>query len=270
MELLNAVSDPMMDVFGDDPVIWDDAQAVREAAYTSATEYLSIKREQLEGHGISVETTMEHGRASDVILRLAEANAPDLIAMSTHGRSGLSRMVLGSVSGQVLRGVATPLLLVRPQEDDTGPVATLSDMIIPLDMSTNGEGVLPLAVDLAKVLELKITLVMALPNMSQFYAGSEPVAYPPDFLDVAEKTIRGYLEETTQRIAKESGVSVKWEVLRGDAGQAIVDFAKNVSGDIIAMSSHGRSAMGRLVLGSVSDKVVRTSGDPVLIVRPAI
>ncbi len=195
----------MMDVFGDDPVIWDDAQAVREAAYTSATEYLSIKREQLEGHGISVETTMEHGRASDVILRLAEANAPDLIAMSTHGRSGLSRMVLGSVSGQVLRGVATPLLLVRPQEDDTGPVATLSDMIIPLDMSTNGEGVLPLAVDLAKVLDLKVTLVMALPNMSQFFAGTEPVAYPPDFLDVAEATIRDYLEETTRRITKESG-----------------------------------------------------------------
>ncbi len=127
-----------------------------------------------------------------------------------------------------------------------------------------------MALELAKVLDLKVTLVMALPNLSQFYAGTEPIAYPSNFLEMAEATIRDYLEETAQRIRKESDVSVRWEMLRGDAGQAVVDFAKSVSNNLIAMSSHGRSALGRLVLGSVSDKVVRTSGDPVLIVRPAI
>lgn len=269
VELINVVSDPMMDVLGEAPVIWEEAPAIREAADNFARDYLSQKRGQLEGLGVNVKTTMEHGRASDEILRFAETNAPDLIAMSTHGRSGLRRMLLGSVSGQVLRGVATPLLLVRPRENTVEPVATLSDMIIPLDMSPSGEGVLPTAIGLAKVLDLNVTLVMALPNASQFYSGTEPVVYPSNFLERAEAAIRDYLEETSKRISKESDLSVGWEALRGDAGQAIVDYAKSVSNNLIAMSSHGRSAMGRLVLGSVSDRVIRTSGDPVLIVRPA-
>ena len=109
---------------------------------------------------------------------------------------------------------------------------------------------------------------MALPNFSQIYYGTEPVAYPANAIDIMEQAIKDYLASVAQRISEADGTEVSWEMLQGDAGNAIVKYAASMSNNLVVMSTHGRSGLGRMLLGSVTDKVVRQSGDPVLVIRP--
>jgi nucleotide-binding universal stress UspA family protein len=268
--LLQAVDEPVVDMFDEGRMLWENYQQMRDSADNAARDYLQQQASDLERLGLGATTYLGHGRPFDVILNYAEEYQADLIAMSTHGRSGITRLILGSVAGRVLHGTKTALLLVKPREEDAPrPEARLTDILVPLDMSQHGEAVLPVARDLAKGLGLKVTLAMALPTASQLYVGTEPVAYPGNVLDVAEQSIREYLQAAARQIQEADGLNVEWKVLDGDADDAIVDYASNqMQNNLIAMSTHGRSGLGRWVLGSVTDQVVRSSGDPVLVVRP--
>jgi len=82
-------------------------------------EYLGNSGESLKGKGITVKTIVSTGNAADEILRAAEEIKADLIAMSTHGRSGLRRLAFGSITDKVLRGSRVPVLMVRAPEGTT-------------------------------------------------------------------------------------------------------------------------------------------------------
>lgn len=236
-------------------------------ARESGQEYLRQQCRRLEGLGVRCATLVEVGRPADVILQHDERDSPWLIALSTHGRSGLARLVLGSVASRLLQTARSPLLLVRPRDETLPAVARLDEVIVPLDASPLAEGVLPLVVDLASGLRLAVTLVQALPTASQLYMGTEIVAHPADILERAEQAVREYLQGVASRL-EQQGLQAHLEVLSGEAGSAIVEFARQRPHNIIAMTTHGRSGLGRWVLGSVTDKVVRSSGDPVVVVRP--
>ena len=107
----------------------------------------------------AVQRTVSKGKAADVIIESAAAEKQTLIAMATHGRSGLNRFLLGSVAEKVLRGASNPLLLVRATEK-TPPwdMATLKSVIVPLDGSELAESVLLSAEELAKNLDLEVVL----------------------------------------------------------------------------------------------------------------
>jgi nucleotide-binding universal stress UspA family protein len=94
------------------------------------------------------------------------------------------------------------------------------------------------------------------------------VAHPQDLLARAEELVSMYLRDLAERIQSEDGTPAKWKVLWGDAATEIVELARSTENNMVAMCTHGRSGVGRWVLGSVTDKVVRSSGDPVLVVRP--
>ena len=251
-----------------DPEDWLDLPHLWDSVEKASREYLNGQAKRLGELDIPVTTRVLHGKAADAILEHAEGEAPDLIAMSTHGRSGLSRVVLGSVAGRVLHGARAPLLLVHPKDDVREPVARLTDIVVPLDASELGETALPLARLLARRLSLNVSLVMALPTSSQLYLGTEFVAHPADIMERTEEAANSYLGDVARRVEEEDGLNVRWQVLRGDAGNAIVEYARDLPDNLVAMSTHGRSGLGRWVLGSVTDKVVRSSGDPVLVVRP--
>jgi nucleotide-binding universal stress UspA family protein len=104
--------------------------------------------------------TVGKGKAADVIIESAAVERETLIAMATHGRSGLNRWLLGSVAEKVLRGTSNPLLLVRATEQ-TPPweMAALKRVIVPLDGSELSERILPYVEALAKHLELEVTLL---------------------------------------------------------------------------------------------------------------
>lgn len=87
-----------------------------EAEHELAERYLSAEMSKLQAEGLNVSSAIVEGNVADEIIRYANENGIDLIAMSTHGRGGLGRLVFGSVSDAVLRSAACPLLLIRSQE----------------------------------------------------------------------------------------------------------------------------------------------------------
>ena len=108
-----------------------------------------------------VQCTVRQGNAAEAIIEVAGAEKQTLIAMATHGRSGLDRWLLGSVAEKVLRGASNPTLVVRAKrEKNPGwEMATLKRVIVPLDGSELSERILPHVEALAKHLDLEVTLL---------------------------------------------------------------------------------------------------------------
>lgn len=266
--LLHAVSEPVIDMFADEQIIWDNIDELRESARRASAEYLQRVSARLTADGITNIVHNVYGVAADVILDYATSGSGDLIAMSTHGRSGIRRFVMGSVATRVVNGTDTPLLLVQPQEEAGADVGVTS-VLVPLDMSPHSEEVLPLTRELAKAMKLDMSLIMVIPTLSQLFVGTEPAAYPTNALEQVDKYAREYLKEKAEQIQSEDGLKVSWKVVQGDIGRGITDDADSQANSMIAMSTHGRTGLRRWVLGSVTDKVIRSSGRPVLVVRPS-
>ena len=189
--LLHAVSEPVIDMFADEQIIWDNIDELRESARRASAEYLQRVSARLTADGITNIVHNVYGVAADVILGYATSGSGDLIAMSTHGRSGIRRFVMGSVATRVVNGTDTPLLLVQPQEEAGADVGVTS-VFVPLDMSPHSEEVLPLTRELAKAMKLDMSLIMVIPTLSQLFVGTEPAAYPTNALEQVDKYAREY------------------------------------------------------------------------------
>jgi nucleotide-binding universal stress UspA family protein len=218
----------------------------------------------------SVICAIDKGRAAEAIIEKAAARKGTLIAMATHGRSGFNRWLLGSVAEKVLRGTNNPLLLVRPT--DGAPAqgeAAFNSVIVPLDGSELAESVLPGVVDLAKQLDLGIVLFRAFNIHYGMYAGSDGY-YGFDFDQLVEdfrQEASGYLEKHREAIKKQGIDKISCIVQEGLSADEIISFGRRSPDNLIAMCTHGRSGVQRWVLGSVTETVVRHSGNPVLVLR---
>jgi nucleotide-binding universal stress UspA family protein len=218
-----------------------------------------------------VKCTVEQGKAEDVIIEKIESDAT-LTAMTTHGRSGINRLLLGSVAEKVLRGSTAPLLLIRASEEATSEAeAALKCVIVPLDGSELAENVLPSVVELAKALKLEILLLRAYQIPTNAYATMEDY-YPINYEEIGvalRDEAQSYLEKKVGELERKGIEKVSFAIPEGSGADKIVAFGRRTADNLIAMCTHGRSGVKRWVLGSVTEKVVRLSGDPVLIVRSA-
>ena len=237
-----------------------------------AENYLAGVADEFRREGIDVETKVVKGRAAAQILEQAEQENVGLIAMSTHGRSGLARWVMGSRIDKILRACEQPVLLVRPRDGGAGGEAAgrLSKIVVPLDGSDAAETALPFAEELAKALGLELILIQVIGIETTVHFGpmapdSWPV--PSDVLQRLDVVSSGYLTGLAKRL-KDRELTVQWEVLRGASGPSIVEFAKETPDCLVVMTTHGRSGFRRWVMGSATDEVVRHTGEPVLVIRP--
>ncbi len=237
-----------------------------------AENYLAGVADELRREGIDVETKVVKGRAAAQIMGYCEQENVGLIAMSTHGRSGLARWVMGSGIDKILRACEQPVLLVRPRDESASgeAAARLSKIIVPLDGSNAAEAALPFAEELSKALGLEAILIQVIGVETTVHFGpmapdSWPV--PSDILQRLDVVASGYLTGLAKQL-KDKGLTVQWEVLRGSAGFRIVEFARETADSLVVMTTHGRSGFRRWVMGSVTDQVVRHAGEPVLVMRP--
>jgi nucleotide-binding universal stress UspA family protein len=220
---------------------------------------------------LTVSCCVEDGRAPEVIVDRASRGPGTLITMATHGRSGSQRWLLGSVAQKVLQASINPLLLIRPSEKtrSRGEVR-LNTVILPLDGSHLAEKIFPHVVYLANRLKLEIVLIRtySLPTTGYFMATG---VSPPAIGELGEK-IKGeatdYLQAKVEELQAEGIEKVSYVLVEGRGPEEIVDLARKTADNMVAMSTHGRSGIGRWVLGSVTDRVVCYSGDPVLVIRP--
>lgn len=217
-----------------------------------------------------VKCTVEKGRAEDAIIERSEADTAMLIAMATHGRSGLNRFLLGSVAEKVLRGTANPLLLVRATETaKSDGEAAFKSIIVPLDGSELAESVIPMVAGVAKKLDLEVVLFRAYHIPYNAYAGDDgyyAVNYD-DLIASVRDEAKEYLGKKMAEVKKLGVATVSAVTKEGFAGDEIIAFGSKTPDGLIAICSHGRSGVKRWVLGSVTEIVARHTNDPMLIVR---
>ncbi|HZT81311.1 MAG TPA: universal stress protein [Gemmataceae bacterium] len=224
--------------------------------------YLERLAGRLADTGVAVHTAVVEGFAADVLREQAEAAGAGLIVMSTHGRGPFSRFWLGSVADALVRAAPVPLLLVRPSEQPAAGPA-FRHVLIPLDGSALAEQAIQPAVEVGRLTGADYMLIRVVPPVFRVDDGRGEVW---EATERQEEEAKQYLDRVAARLRGE-GLAVSTRVVTGQQpADAILRAASST--DLIALATHGRRGLGRLVLGSVADKLIRAATVPVLVHRP--
>src|SRR5690606_2906760 len=197
------------------------------------------------------------------ILAYAQDHAPDLIVMGTHGRSGVDRLLLGSVAEDVVRLADCPVLTIRP---DTEPAPLgVRRVLAPVDFSAASWLAVAYAKHLAALTGAPLALVHVVETLPSYGLVDIPPSFPPPSVEVEAEAREALLD-----LAREAGgppVEVVPHVVAGHPTIGVLEAAAALAPDLLVLPTHGRSGLKRLVLGSVAEQVVRRGPCPVLVVR---
>jgi nucleotide-binding universal stress UspA family protein len=234
-----------------------------------ARRYLTDLASRVNPREIEVSSEVAEGTPASEILRAAEADDIVMVAMATHGRSGLQRWALGSVADRVMRMSEVPTLLIRPPEvQEKQEAVSLNRLLVPLDGSPLGELAIEPAAELARAAGATIVLLRVEAWLSTNTAFVSEGVYTPDlseFESEQEATAMEYLEGLRERVPE--GIACETVVLRGFPNPLLEDYVATNPIDLVVMSTHGRSGFARFVVGSTADNLVRC-GVPTLLIRP--
>jgi len=230
-----------------------------EDSSRSSEEALAATEREIVLHGAAVTRHKVTSKdPASVILDVAAELRPDLVAMSTHGRSGIKRWVRGSVAERVLRECPAPLLLVNPF---THSGSSFDRVLVPLDASDYSAQILDTLLPFAKTFEAELTLL---------YVDFDDPTDTPKQAEGRRATrkddIENWLAKPLAR-ANQAELSVDLRIAHGDVASVIQELAKPDDYDLVAMTTHGNSGPGRWSLGSVTTKVLRNCKIPVLLHR---
>lgn len=247
---------------------WADAVLQEEAEYLE-----DVSRRIHDAGGVTPLTDTREGSVADVIRRHGLNVLADLIVMTTHGHTGLSRAWLGSVADAVVRQDSIPVLMVRPNDQ---PIALnehplYSHVVVPLDGSPAAETALEQATRIGSLAHARYTLVrIVAPVMVPVhpYAFAGAAVRPDDDVTSGEmQHAREYLEAQAAQLAA-TGLRVEAQVRLADhPATGILGVARDVQADLISMCTH-RHGAARFVLGSVADKILRGGTLPLLVMHP--
>ena len=210
---------------------------------------------EAEAAGLSAERlhTPTTATAAEAIQQVAASLEHPVICMTTRGQGDVRAALLGSVSASVLAGTDGPLVLLGPRAA-AHPPATLSRLLVALDGSLTSEAILPTAMLWAELLALPVTLLHV----------GERVDAPRGQHD-PHSVVAGVADQYRTK-----GLALDATVRNGeDPAEVIAACADEQPGTLLAMASHGRSGVRRMLLGSVTADTVRQAASPVLTVRPA-
>lgn len=229
----------------------------------TATGYLDVLARELRDAGFKTTTRVPWGRPADVIRQIADESNVDMVVMTTHGRSGITRFLIGSVADNVLRTTERPLLLIRAQHEPPTHFS-VDTILVPLDGSRLAETGLPFAKALASQLSADVVLQRTIVPPALLY-GEQIVPSAAPVLEDLEAEARDYLETQRERV-EDAGVTVKVAVDVGFPVEAITTTADRTGADLIVLTTHGRTGPARTVLGSVADGLVRHAHCPCLVI----
>jgi nucleotide-binding universal stress UspA family protein len=205
-----------------------------------------------EKNTISIATATRTGNPAEGILDYADKGYPCLIVMATHGRSGPSRWAVGSIADKVIRSTTRqPLLLIRAKgaHPDVRAKRILKKTLVPLDGSVLSEAVIPYISEIARNLQMELTLLQVVPKTNHTFAGAET-----------------YLQEWCLQLEKQ-GIAAGYEVRIGATADQIIDFADETACDLVAMSTRGQTGINLWSLGSIAQKVLLGGNTPLMLIR---
>jgi len=249
-------------------------EQIIETELDNADDYLKSVATSDTCRGITIKTEAMFGQPLQDILSVAESRQVDLIVICSHGRTGIKRWALGSIAQGLAHQSSVPLLVLR----EGGRVTALSSAdvthfpcaFVALDGSPFAETVLVPAANLVAAL--------AMPNEGILHLTQVVTSTKEE----AQKSAKAYISGVAERLQvtlKGLNLSITWSLLRDvDVAGAIVDVAEHgesrtaatgmSGGDLIAMSTHGRGGLERLMMGSVTERVLHSTSLPMFIVRP--
>lgn len=239
---------------------------------STTDEYLKQAAAKYFSPSVHTDCVQEVGKPAEVIVDRAKDDPACLIAMATHGLSGARRWLLGSVASKVARTTANPLLFIRPSDDQEPSTGIeLKTVFVPLDGSALAEKVLPHVIALAKKINVEVQLVRiySLPPDTYLVGDGVYMQTLGQQRETIQKEAETYLEGKVEELRAEGLDQVISTAIGGDPAGEIIDLAQSTPNNLIAMSSHGRSGIAQWVIGSVAEKVIHHSRDPVLVIRPA-
>jgi nucleotide-binding universal stress UspA family protein len=221
--------------------------------------------------GRRVSATALSGPAAATLIEYARDSEADLVVMTTHGRGGIQRAWLGSVVDQMIRNLSVPVLAVRASEtSQVESPASVSGILVPLDGSPLAEDALQPAARMARLWSAKISLVRI---VQPVLIGTDPAlplasTYDEQLTRLEIVAAQEYLDAVSLRLRNQGVESSAQVMLGGPTADTILQLAQSKPVSMIALATHGRGGMPRLVLGSVADKLIRGADVPVLVVRP--
>ena len=245
------------------PAPAENALLIVDAATQAAREYLLGIQERLDREGVRVRSEVRVGSTIGVILDFVEDAKATMIAMATHGTSGLKRVLLGSVAEAALRKSPVPVLVVRPfWTPDETPTRDLEgrpirNLLVPVDGSDLSGLVVPAALEFAALFDPRVILLRVLDARKTAHGSRE--------LEDARSHLQGMAKPFERK-----GIETLQLVERGHPVEKILETARFHEVDLIAMTTHGRSGITRLVTGSVTEQVLRRAPVPLLVVRAAV
>ena len=281
LQVLEPVFEPIFGAIGlTDSVEEEQLLQMRDEQFAAINHYLEKIASKLRADGLEVITKVIDGNhPATQILWEAEHDPQILtIAMMTHGRRGILHWLFGSVAAELVQVTPRPLLLLRPQESDRSfsmlnfKAAHYQNIIVPLDASPFAEQALDQASELALAMNATIHLISIVPF---------PHVLPVHIHKVEKESqlvMRAALHETEVERRKqylvqkaeqfrERGIRVHTDVASGHPAEEILSFCTQDGQTLLVMTTHGRSGLRRIVLGSVAMKVVQEAHVPILLVR---
>ncbi len=244
--------------------------AWRDEGKKRLTEFV---REALPSIG-EFDVSVERGRPGDVIRAEADRLEADLVVMGTHGRTGLRRVLLGSVAEEVLRRAACPVLTVG--EDDDGaktdePRETIRSILVPIDFSDHSSAGVHLAAAVAATFDAEVHILHVIDLRAR--EAHEPLI--EDTQSSMDEIYAAAMKDARDAILRERaslekvgpGPAIQDHVILGNPNEEIPRQAQQLKVDLIVIGSQGRTSLGDRLLGSTAERVVRLAECPVLTLR---
>jgi nucleotide-binding universal stress UspA family protein len=218
-----------------------------------------------------IKTAILTGEAAEEIINYAGKNKVSVIIMASHGRSGITAWVMGSVANNVLQATEVPVLLIGVSKPPrkVPPKRLVERVLLPLDGSERGEVAVPYVKKLIDKLGVEVILlgVVAAGQHIRTVGGLDYILYPEAELELVKTEAKEYLDRVYQRLKGGKGALRLELKVSGDVAGEIIKFADRAKASLIAISAHGHSGIEKWVFGSVANKIVQASKIPVLVVR---
>ena len=204
--------------------------------------------------------------AAPPIVEYAREQDIDLVVMGTHGRRGVRKLLLGSVTNEVIRLAPCSVLTVRGK-GETVPFGEITRIFVPVDFSEHGKQALAIACMMAATVGAELQLAHVLHDVPHpaFYTEGATVLHSWK-ADIRQRALSS-LEEFHDQAGGCQGVSAGFLTLEGNPGHEIVRFSKDHGTDLIVMATHGLTGIKHFLLGGTAEKVIAGAECPVLVVN---
>jgi len=221
---------------------------------------IQAKETLATGFDIEVDSLLCEGDPPEVIQDIAKGKKADLIVLGTYGRKGLKRLLMGSVTSQVIVNSPTDVLVVKkPCAECPG---TYRSILVPFDGSVSSERALGIACNLSKIDDAEITALYVIPRYEEMVEFFRTSSIQKSLRLEAQKII-----DKARELASGEGVSIKTLMDEGNAGDKIIETAGINGSDLVVMGTSGWRGVNRAIMGSSTERVIIHATCPVLVVK---